>query len=125
MLYNVKSILPRVHWSTEELTEGAFIVGVNTTMPTSPPSPTKMERVIAVGVNKTISTILDVLGNVTRDVVTTIITPSSQDVVPIPPTNGDGDHPAVPNSGSGPTPSEVGLILKVVFALSFALHREK
>ena len=109
----VKSILPRVHWSAEELAEGAFIVGKgNTTLPSPHPTP-NVTKVVVEGINKTVTTILDVWGTVARDTLTTVITNITQDVFPTSPTSGDGGHPAVPHSGSGPTSPEVGSIPKM------------
>ena len=123
MLNNLKSILPRVHWSAEELAEGAFVVGVNTTTPVpahhTAPNITKL---VLEGANKTIATILDVLGGVARDTMTAVIIPNTADVAPTPPTSGAEVHPTVPYSGSGPTPPEVGSTLKVVFVVFILLE---
>ena len=125
MPFYVKSILPRVHWSAEELAEGAFIVGGGNSTKPIPPSALNVTELVVEGVNKTVSTILDVLGKATRDSMTTVITNITQDVLPSPPTTGDGGHPIVPKSEAGPTPSEVGSIMKVVFALFIKPENEK
>ena len=118
MLNNVGSIMPRVHWSAKELAEGAFIVGVNTTTPATPHHMApNMTKLVLEGANKTIATILDVLGGVARDTVTAVIIPNTADVTPTPPTSSAEVHPTVPHSGTGPTPPEVGSTLKVVFVL--------
>ncbi len=116
------SIMPRIHWSAEELAEGAFIVGSNATMPVPPPSTSNTERAVVMGVNKTIAAVVGVLGDIAKEVARDLLHPSPQNV-PLPPTSGgeNGDHSVVP----GPrhpnippsTPSEVSASLKVVFAI--------
>ena len=122
MLYNVRSILPRIHWSAEELAEGAFIVGeVNSTSPHHQPASNITSTVIK-GVNKTIMGVIEVLGDVAKDVARDILHPSPQNV-PLPPTSGGeiGEHMVMPHPGARDPvvppfiPSEVMTILKVAF----------
>ena len=110
MLNIVKSILPRVHWSAEELAEGAFVVRENATKPMLVDNPTVIgaEKIVLEGVNKTITAVLDFLGDTTRGVVNNIIAPGSQTTEPFPPISGhkgSGVSPATPPST--PVPSEV------------------
>ncbi len=127
MLYNVKSILPRIHWSEEELAEGAFVVGLNATTPapvnhiTSATS--NVTRLVAEGVNKTVKVVIGVLGDVAKEVARDLLQPGPQDV-PLSPTSGGENedlsvvpgpqYPTIPPS----TPSEVSASLKVVFAIN-------
>ncbi len=130
--YVVKSILPRVHWSAEELAEGAFLVGEgNTTMPRHQPA-SNFTKLVVEGVNKTMATVIGVLGDVTRDVVDQVLHPGPQNNLPTSSVGGGkkGGVPDVPRSGTNPeippsTPSEVMSILKVVFVLFTTLIRDK
>ena len=128
MLNNiVRAIMPRVHWSAEELAEGAFIVGGNVTKPLPThqlsSAASNVTRLVVEGVNKTIMGVIDTLGEVAKDVARDILLPGPQNV-PLSPTSGgeNGDLSVVP----GPrfptippsTPSEVSASLKVVFAIN-------
>ncbi len=130
MLYNVvvRSILPRVHWSEEELAEGAFTVGVpNATMPHHHTT-SNVTRTVIEGVNKTVTTVIGVMGDVARDIMEQVLHPSPKNV-PLSPTTGgeSGDHNVVSGPKSPTVPSEVKLILKVVFVLftTFVRDRQK
>ena len=123
MFNNVGSIMPRVHWSAEELAEGAFVIGMNNaTTPHHQPA-SNVTRTVIEGMNKTISTVIGVLGNVAKEVARDLLYPSTP-IVPLSPTRGGENgnlsmvpgpqHPTIPPS----TPSEVSASLKVVFAIN-------
>ena len=106
----VRSILPRVHWSAEELTEGAFVVRGNATKPMLADNPTVIgaEKIVLEGVNKTITAVLDFLGDTTRGVINNIIAPGFQTTELFPPSSGhkgSSVNPATPPFT--PVPSEV------------------
>ncbi len=124
MFYTVvRSILPRVHWSEEELAEGAFAVGVpNATMPHYQPA-SNISKLVVDGVNKTITAVVGVLGNITKEVARDLLHPSPRNVT-FPSGYGEnGGHMVQPHSGvqdpatPPTTPSEVMSVLKVVFVL--------
>ena len=118
MLNNVvKSILPRVHWSAEELAEGAFVVGMNNATTPAPAlhiasATSNAPRLVAEGINKTVTAVIGVLGDVAKEVARDLLQPGPQNV-PLSPASGgeNGDHsmvtgpryPTIPP----PTPSEV------------------
>ena len=126
----VRSILPRIHWSAEELAEGAFVVGIgNSTLPRHQPA-SNVTRVVLEGVNKTVSTVIGVLGDVANEVTRDLLHPSPRDVAFPSDNGGNGGHMALPQSGvpdpaSPPaTPSEVMSVFKVVFVL-LSRNRER
>ena len=126
MSFYVKSILPRVHWSAEELAEGAFVVREgNATVPHPQPA-SNLTKVVIEGVNKAVTAVIGVLGDVTRDVVDQVLHPGPQNSLSTPSLSGgkNGSAQTVPQSGANPaippsTTSEVMSTLKVVFDLFY------
>ena len=122
MLYHVRSILPRVHWSAEELAEGGFLVGQgNNTLPRHQPV-SNVTKLVVEGVNKTMAAVIGVLGDVTRDVMDQVLHPSPQNTLPTSPTSGGENGGILDVSHSGtqsPTtpPSTPSEVLKVIFIL--------